>query len=82
MMVRQLNPKSMAKQISNSVEFNNAGFDERRRRSSIRKERGLLSKSEPNVIEVVDVKMRNQKAIQVVFDEKMTLENAPKRVVT
>ena len=82
MMVRQLNPKSMAKQISNSVEFNNARFDERRRRSSIRKERGLLSKSEPSVIEVVDVKMRNQKAIQVVFDEKMTLENAPKSVVT
>ena len=72
----------MGESVSNSVELKNAGLDERCRRSSIRKESGLLSECEPNVLEVVDVKMRNKKTIQVMFDNEVALENAPKRVVS
>jgi FixJ family two-component response regulator len=66
----------MAESVPNPVELDNARLDERRRRS-IRKKLGLLSEREPNVVEVVDAEMRNQKAIQVVFDDQVALENAP-----
>ena len=46
-LVRQLNSKRMSEPVSNSVELKNAGLDERCRRSSIRKESGLLSECEP-----------------------------------
>jgi hypothetical protein len=66
----------MTESVPNPVELDNARLDERRRRS-IRKKLGLLSEREPNVVEVVDAEMRNQKAIQVVFDDQVALENAP-----
>ena len=75
-------PSEWENRFSNSVELKNAGLDERCRRSSIRKESGLLSECEPNVLEVVDVKMRNKKTIQVMFDNEVAFENAPKRVVS
>ena len=71
----------MAQPIANSIELQKARLDERGRRGLIGKERDFLSKCERSVFGVVDSEMRNKKAIHIVFDDQVALENSPKRVV-